>query len=225
MKKTTFFVLAFLVATTVNLSAQTDFYAGKWVISVFNSPLGDVSFKTDLVRKDGKLTGELEDANDASKPKRPITKVVEDDKGIEIFFPSSQGGNDVSTKLEKVDADNLKGTTMSYETKAARVKEVANNADYFAGKWEFKVFETPNGDVVFTTNLTRKDGKLTGELKAEGVDQAIPIDDIEEPSTGKISVAFRAQGYDLKLHMEKIDGDNLKGMLLDMFKAEGKRVK
>ena len=36
--------------------------------------------------------------------------------------------------------------------------------DFFVGKWEFTVMGTPNGDAKFSTNLIRKDGKLTGEL-------------------------------------------------------------
>jgi hypothetical protein len=99
-------------------NTPADFFAGKWEIFVTGSPRGDVTFKTNLVRKDGKLTGDLVNSDD----KRPITKIEESDKKIVIYFESSQGG-EISVELEKVDDNNLKGSLMSFDATAKRVKE------------------------------------------------------------------------------------------------------
>ncbi|GAB3558256.1 hypothetical protein [Spirosoma fluminis] len=99
-------------------------------------------------------------------------------------------------------------------------------ADFFADKWEIVVTGTPNGDAKFVTNLVRKDGKLTGEL-ADPTDasrEKIPLTSIEE-STDKLSMAFTAQGYDVTLELTKVDDDNLKGSLMNMFDAKAKRLK
>ena len=100
----------------------TDFFAGKWEISILNSPMGDITFATNLVRKEGKLTGELANANDTTAAKRPITKVEETATQIKIYFESRQGG-DVSINLDKVDENNLKGSIDGYRATAERIKE------------------------------------------------------------------------------------------------------
>ena len=102
-------------------AAATDFYAGKWEIAVLGSPRGDIKFNTDLVRKDGKLTGDLVNPAEAAADKRPITKVEESAKKLVIYFMSSQGG-EISIDLDKVDNDTLKGSLMNFEANAKRIK-------------------------------------------------------------------------------------------------------
>lgn len=82
-----------------------------------------MKFHTNLVRKDGKLTGELLDVTDGPNPteKRPITKVEEKGNDLTIYFESSQGG-EIAMELAKVDDDHLKGSLMSFETTATRLK-------------------------------------------------------------------------------------------------------
>ena len=75
-----------------------------------------MKFLTDLVRKDGKLTGELVDSADATV-KRPITKIEETADKLVIYFESSQAG-EISVELAKVDNDNLKGALMSFDATA-----------------------------------------------------------------------------------------------------------
>lgn len=121
MKKASIFLFVLLTAITFNSYAQTtpkDFFAGKWQIAVAGTPVGDVTFLTDLMRKEGKLTGELVDQ---SGEKRPITKVEENGEKLAIFFESSQGG-EISIDLTKVDTDNLTGSLMAYTAKATRLK-------------------------------------------------------------------------------------------------------
>lgn len=102
----------------------------------------------------------------------------------------------------------------------------AQSADFFAAKWEITVVGTPNGDAKFVTKLERKDGKLSGELSmpADPNAEKIPITNIEE-SADKLVLYFSAQGYDVNVDLVKVDNDNLKGTLMNMFEAKAIRVK
>ena len=97
--------------------------------------------------------------------------------------------------------------------------------DFFAGKWEILVVGTPNGDAKFTTELIRKDGKLTGELKVAAGDVKDAMPATVEEAEGKITIFFSTQGYDVNVELNKVDDDNLKGTLMNMFEAKAKRVK
>lgn len=102
---------------------STDFFAGKWEINLTGTPNGDVKFLTTLTRKDGKLSGELANASDATQAKRPISKVDESADKIIIYFESSQGG-EIALELAKIDNDNLKGILMdSFDATAKRLKD------------------------------------------------------------------------------------------------------
>ena len=126
MKKTSIFLIIFFFGIIINGFSQTsttsDFFAGKWEITILGSPMGDIKFSTNLVRKEGKLTGELTRTDDSDAPKRPITKIEESATEIKIFFESQQGG-DVSIDLTKVDENNLKGKVAGYDATALRIKE------------------------------------------------------------------------------------------------------
>jgi hypothetical protein len=97
-------------------------------------------------------------------------------------------------------------------------------ADLFAGKWEITFIGTPNGDGKMTTELVRKDGKLTGKLKPADGSDAIDITNIEE-ETEKMTIFFSTQGYDVSVELSKVDNDNLKGSLMNMFDAKAIRIK
>lgn len=125
MKTSNLFFLFLLLGVVFTSSAQTtttqsDFFAGKWEISVSGTPNGDVKFLTDLVRKDGQLTGELVNPAEPDN-KRPIKKVTENGDKVSIFFESSQAG-ELSIDLVKVDNDNLKGTLYNFEATAKRLR-------------------------------------------------------------------------------------------------------
>ncbi len=110
-------------------SAPTDFYVGKWVLTFIGTPQGDGVSRLVLERKNGNLTGEMVDPSGKGKP-TPLTKVIENKDGIEISF--SAQGFDVSVTLNKVDADNLKGSLMNmFEAKATRLKAgiLSQNSD------------------------------------------------------------------------------------------------
>ena len=124
MKKASVLLLVLFLGFALNGFSQAtpkDFFAGKWEISLTGTPNGDVKFLTNLIRKDGKLTGELVNPEDSTNGKRPITKVEENGDKLAIYFESTQGG-EISIDLVKVDADNLKGSLMSFDAKAKRIK-------------------------------------------------------------------------------------------------------
>jgi hypothetical protein len=98
-------------------------------------------------------------------------------------------------------------------------------ADFYVGKWEVVFIGTPQGDAKLIATFTRKDGKLEGEMKSTVDDKAevIPITSVEE-GTDKLTFGFSAQGYDLTVNLEKVDDDNLKGMMMNMFETKAKRI-
>ena len=99
-------------------------------------------------------------------------------------------------------------------------------ADFYAGKWEITILGTPNGDAKMIASLSRKDGKFVGEMTnpAEPTAAANPITNVEEVEE-KLIIYFSASGYDLSIPFEKVDNDNLKGKLMDMFDCTAKRTK
>ena len=126
MKRVSIFLATLLLGIAFQGFSQTtkpaDFFAGKWEISLSGTPAGDIKWGTNLVRADGKLTGELADLADDTKPKRTINKIDETADEIVIFFTSSQG-DEIPLALSKVDNDNLQGTLMdNFPAKAKRLK-------------------------------------------------------------------------------------------------------
>jgi hypothetical protein len=96
--------------------------------------------------------------------------------------------------------------------------------DFFAGKWDVVIVGTPNGDAKMVADLSRTDGKLGGKLIPSDGTEAINITQLDEDSD-KITLYFSAQGYDLTMVLTKVDNDNLKGSVMDMFEAKAVRVK
>ena len=132
MNKVSLFLFMFLLGVCARGLAQTtpatsatpatDFFAGKWEITILGTPQGDAKLLTELVRKDGKLTGELKDPA-GTNPVVPITKIEEvTDKKITIYFDTAQAG-EIGVELAKVDDDHLKGQLMGmFDSTAVRVK-------------------------------------------------------------------------------------------------------
>ena len=220
MKKTVLLLslLFFGLAFNGNSASNADFFAGKWDMIIKGTPNGDVKMVADFKIVNGKLNGTLQPSEgDAIS----VSQIDEETDAITIYF--SAQGYDLSVKLTKVDQNNLKGSLMDmFETTLVR----KTNADFFAGKWEFLVVGTPQGDVKFSTELLRKDGKLFGELSnlADPSAPKIPITDIKEEGD-KIVIFFTASGYDLDLNLSKVDADNLKGSMFNMFESKGIRIK
>ncbi|WP_420151570.1 hypothetical protein [Spirosoma sp.] len=126
MKKTSlilfFLVFGFAVKGFSQATPPTDFFAGKWEITVVGTPEGDAKLGTELTRKDGKLTGELKDLTGKQTAAIPITKIEEEGTKLTIYFDTAQAGV-IPIELTKVDDDNLKGSLMNmFESTAKRMK-------------------------------------------------------------------------------------------------------
>jgi hypothetical protein len=97
-------------------------------------------------------------------------------------------------------------------------------ADFFPGKWEISILGTPNGDSKLKIQLTRKDGKLTGQL-TDPTGNPIQIEELIEES-GKITIGFAAEGMSLSIDLKKVDDNSMKGSLMSgRFDAKAVRLK
>jgi cytochrome c len=104
-------------------------------------------------------------------------------------------------------------------------KTEAIGSDFYVGKWQTTVAGTPGGDIVMDLDLVRVDGKLTGTITPKVKDlKEGKLDRVEEKDD-KITVYFKMATYDVNVILEKEDADNLKGILMGMFKAKAVRVK
>lgn len=127
MKKVSLFLFIFLLGVCAKGYSQAappaDFFAGKWEITIMGTPDGDAKMVTELIRKDGKLTGEMKDPTGKRTEATPITKVEEEPgKKLTIYIDTAQAG-EIGIELNKVDDDHLKGQLMSmFDTTAIRVK-------------------------------------------------------------------------------------------------------
>jgi len=126
MKKVSLSLFLILLGVCVKSFSQStkpaDFFAGKWQITVTGTPEGDAKLVAELVRKDGKLTGELKDPTGA-RPVTPITRTEEEPDKLTIYFNTDQAG-EIGIQLSKVDDDHLKGSLMSmFDASALRLKQ------------------------------------------------------------------------------------------------------
>ena len=117
-------ILTIVVALflSLNAKAQTaaDYYPGKWNVTVMGTPNGDAKMTFVLERKDGKLTGAVQDTT--GKEMTKITQIDEKDKTITAAFTIQS--YDVTLTLDPVDDDHVKGSLMGmFDAKGIRVKE------------------------------------------------------------------------------------------------------
>jgi hypothetical protein len=106
----------------INAKAQTtpDYFPGKWNVVVMGTPNGDAKMTFVLERKDGKLTGAVQDST--GKELTKITQIDEKDKSITAAFTIQS--YDVTLTLDPVDDDHVKGSLMNmFDAKGVRVKE------------------------------------------------------------------------------------------------------
>jgi len=102
--------------------------------------------------------------------------------------------------------------------------QTQNGTDYFAGKWNVLVKGLPQGDTKMIVNLDRKDTTLAGAIHDSTGTEISKFSKVELKDSA-VTVYFTAQGYDVYLVMKKKDDDHVTGNMMDMFDAEGDRVK
>ncbi|HEY4325017.1 MAG TPA: hypothetical protein VGN20_13560 [Mucilaginibacter sp.] len=116
------FSIVFCTFLSITAKAQTapDYFAGKWNVVVMGTPQGDAKMTFLLERKDGKLTGTVQDTT--GKEISKITQIDEKDKTITAAFTVQS--YDVTLMLEPIDDDHVKGNLMNmFDAKGVRVKE------------------------------------------------------------------------------------------------------
>jgi hypothetical protein len=99
----------------------------------------------------------------------------------------------------------------------------AQTKDYYPGKWDVMVFNTPNGDVKLTFLLERKEGKLGGVVQDSARKETTNITRVDEKDK-TATISFTTQGYDVALMIDPVDEDHVKGSLAG-FDAKGVRRK
>jgi len=124
MRKLNLICLLLILGIVFNSNSQTaapsDFFVGKWEVTIIGTPNGDSKMIVDLVRTDGKLTGQMSNPAEPTAEKAPIT-VDENADLIDLAFNAQ--GYDVTINLKKVDDDNLKGSLLGmFDATAKRVK-------------------------------------------------------------------------------------------------------
>jgi len=107
-------------AAATATAAATDYFPGKWNVVVMGTPNGDAKMTFVIERKEGKLTGAVQDST--GKELTKITSIEEKDKTITAAFTIQS--YDVTLTLEPVDADDVKGSLMGmFDAKGVRVKD------------------------------------------------------------------------------------------------------
>jgi hypothetical protein len=96
--------------------------------------------------------------------------------------------------------------------------------DYFAGKWNMLVKGLPNGDTKMIVVLEKKDTTLVGVIQDSVGTEISKFSKVDIREKG-VTVYFTAQGYDVYLSMIKKDEDHITGTMMDMFDAEGTKIK
>jgi hypothetical protein len=113
-------VLGLFFTVSAKAQSKPDYYAGKWNVIVMGTPNGDAKMTFVFERKDGKLTGVVQDTT--GKEMTKITQIDEKDKSITAAFTIQS--YDVSITLDPVDDDHVKGSLMGmFDAKGVRVKE------------------------------------------------------------------------------------------------------
>ena len=122
MKKLSLVVAVFVaLAVCTKAKAQTsDYFPGKWKLTIYGTPAGDSWMELDLQRKDGKLVGSVLDST--GKEMSKLDKVEEKDKDITFYYTSQ--GFDVSVLLQPIPADSVKGSLLNmFDVKGVRLKQ------------------------------------------------------------------------------------------------------
>ena len=123
MKKLSFLltaIIALFISFNVHAQTKPDYYPGKWNVVVMGTPNGDSKLTFVFERKDGKLTGAVQDST--GKEMTKITSVEEKEKSITAAFTIQS--YDVTMTLDPIDDDHVKGSMMNmFDAKGTRVKD------------------------------------------------------------------------------------------------------
>ncbi len=124
-------IASLVMLATMAVKAQekkSDFFVGKWATVTVGTPGGDGKGMIVLSRTpEGKMAGYSCAANGEGE-KTIFSRVDEKEKSVTVYFKAR--GYDVYIFLEKVDENNLSGSTMDmFDTTAKRIVESAATPD------------------------------------------------------------------------------------------------
>ena len=97
-------------------------------------------------------------------------------------------------------------------------------AEYFKGTWSVLLKGTPNGDAKMIFVLENKNDSIAGIVQDSTGIEISKIASVELKDN-EIILYFNVQGYDVNLLLTKKDEDHITGSLMNMFVAEGERIK
>lgn len=100
---------------------------------------------------------------------------------------------------------------------------MAQKKDYFSGKWDVTIKDTPMGDSKLTVVMARINKKLTGYIINKDGDKSA-IEKIEEKNQ-VVTIYFTFNHFDVDLTMQKKDENHFTGKLKDRYVSEGVRLK
>lgn len=107
---------------------------------------------------------------------------------------------------------------------SAASAQIKTGADYFLGKWNVLVKGLPDGDTKMIVNIEKKDTAFAGAISDSTGKEIAKFTKVEMKDT-TVTVYFTAQGYDVDLRLNKKGDDHVYGNMMNMFDAEGDRVK
>lgn len=100
---------------------------------------------------------------------------------------------------------------------------MAQKKDYFTGKWDVTIKDTPMGDSKLTVVMTRMNKKLKGYIINKDGDKS-DIEKIEEKNQ-IVTIYFTFNHFDVDLTMQRKDDNHFTGKLKDRYVSEGIRLK
>lgn len=113
--------------------------------------------------------------------------------------------------------------TLFLITSVAFAQSESSSTDYFVGKWDVLVEDTPSGDAQIVFNLQRYADELIGSITTEGQDCETNINRIEE-TEDSIKAYWNAQGYNVYIKLNEKDENNMSGSLMNMFASNAERI-
>ena len=97
-------------------------------------------------------------------------------------------------------------------------------AEYFKGTWSVLLKGTPNGDAKMIFVLENKNDSISGIVQDTTGTEIAKITNVELKDN-EVTLYFNVQSYDVNLLLTKKDDDHVTGSLINMFVAEGERIK
>jgi hypothetical protein len=112
------------------------------------------------------------------------------------------------------------GLFMSFNSNA----QSKPGAEYFKGTWSVLLKGTPSGDAKMIFVLENKNDSISGIVQDTTGTEIAKITNVELKDN-EVTLYFNVQSYDVNLLLTKKDDDHVTGSLMNMFDAEGERIK